>query len=164
LRRHERSCPAANWPVDEPTNKKIWLPEAVVTFTGKPKPSRKGALVFSLGNVVETYPTCSTVKVLTYPVNFTWDFEAGTETWFRWPIPGGFWYFKRTQTLPNDATHEAYYGIDCASKSFMFGYFPGFPCVAIGPYFSGYFFLRVLGPATGVSTCTITAAAGSCPA
>ena len=90
LRRTQRQCPEPEWPINLPVSQTTWLPEAVVTFTGKRPPSRDGALVFTYAPIPVPGVTCPTALELALEEWFEFPpLSTTVAQWVFWPIPLG---------------------------------------------------------------------------
>lgn len=157
LRRIQRQCPEPQWPVDEELAKKIWLPEAVLTMTGKRPPSRDGALVFCYSPIDPPTPgnDCLTSLLRLPGESFHWTMGAVEVDWFRMPVEAGHTYTIR-QNVHSGLWGYAiiFEGVDCPSQIFIGA------CIESSPEYtnvataSGYWFVAV--NSSGILGCEYT--------
>lgn len=142
LRRIERLCPDAEWPIKKPTSKKIWLPEAVMTLTGKPKPSRDGALVFTYAPIPAPGETCLTALEMELGESFTWSKAMMPQAWFKCNIPGGVTSHVRQTSSSFGGNIIVYSGPDCGFLTALGFLDFGVPCLSVTPPLPTTLFVR----------------------
>lgn len=123
LRRIERQCPDAQWPINAPTSKLIWMPEAVLTMTAKRPPSRDGALVFTYAPIPVPGDSCADAGELPADTTYTGEVTGSVGDWWSVPFEAGVEY--RIEIILLEGTlvsGQIYGGPNCGSASLQMSF------------------------------------------